>query len=98
MESQVTLLPGNPSGDPSSPSRTLRDQELASGFSGFGILVFCEEVLTSWTGKGAHTLAALNLLAFLTHTLIDFTHETYQEVRQRLGSRQRFFNDIRALT
>jgi hypothetical protein len=46
----------------------------------------------------SNTLATLNLLAFLTHTLLDLTHELYREVRERLGSRQRFFNDIRALT
>jgi len=46
----------------------------------------------------SNTLATLNLLAFLTHTLLHLTDEYYQEVRLRLGSRRRFFNDIRALT
>jgi len=46
----------------------------------------------------SNTLATLNLLAFLSHTLLDLTDEYYKEVRERLGSRQRFFNDIRALT
>ena len=38
MESQVTRLPRCPSGDPSSPSRTLGDREPDSSSSGFGIL------------------------------------------------------------
>lgn len=46
----------------------------------------------------SNTLATLNLLAFLTHTLLHLTDKYYQEVRLRLGSRRRFFNDIRALT
>ena len=43
-------------------------------------------------------LLSLNLLAFLTHTILDLTDLVYQQVRQELGARQAFFNDIRALT
>ena len=38
------------------------------------------------------------MLAFLTHTVLDRTDAIYQQVRQELGTRQTFFNDIRALT
>jgi hypothetical protein len=43
-------------------------------------------------------LATLNILAFLVHTLLGFFDERYQLVREELGSRETFFNDIRALT
>ena len=43
-------------------------------------------------------LVTLNLLAFLIHTVLDQTHELYAAIREELGTRQTFFNDIRALT
>lgn len=53
-------------------------------------------------GHGSNHLAALlvclNLLAFLFHTTMELTNKTYQQVRQLLGTRKTFFNDIRALT
>jgi hypothetical protein len=42
-------------------------------------------------------LATFNLLAFLFHTLLDLMDTRYQRIRQFLP-RQRFFNDLRALT
>ena len=44
------------------------------------------------------TLATLNRLSFLVHTLLEFFDQQYQLVREALGSRKTFFNDIRALT
>jgi len=53
-------------------------------------------------GHGKHHLSAflltLNLLAFLFHTLLDRVDALYQTVRQGLGARTTFFNDLRALT
>jgi len=53
-------------------------------------------------GHGQHYLAAilvmLNLLAFLVHTILDLTDEPYQRIRQELGTRMTFFQDIQALT
>lgn len=53
-------------------------------------------------GHGRHHLAnfliTLNLLAFLFHTLFDLFDDQYRHIRQELGTRQTFFNDIRALT
>ena len=43
-------------------------------------------------------LATLNLLAFLFHTVLDMTDSKYQLIRQKLPTRQTFFDDIRALT
>lgn len=43
-------------------------------------------------------LVTLNLLAFLIHAILDQTHTTYAAIRQELGTRQTFFDDIRALT
>ena len=43
-------------------------------------------------------LLSLNLLAFLLHTILDQTDPVYQQVRQELGTRRTFFNDIRTLT
>lgn len=58
--------------------------------------------LTHNFGHGQHPLAAtllcLNLLAFLIHTVLALGHGRYQALRQALGSRQRLFQDIRALT
>lgn len=49
-----------------------------------------EEYLTT-------TLLTLNLLAFLLHTIAQVADEVYQQIRQTLGTRRAFFNDIRAL-
>ena len=53
-------------------------------------------------GHGQHHLSTvlltLNLLAFLVHTVQELTHSAYQTLRQALGSRQTFFNDLCALT
>ena len=43
------------------------------------------------------TLLTLNLLAFLLHTIAQVADELYQQLRQALGPRRTFFNDIRAL-
>ena len=42
-------------------------------------------------------LLSLNLLAFLFHNVLDLVNDMYQKVRKFLGTRKRFFNDIRAL-
>jgi hypothetical protein len=42
-------------------------------------------------------LLALNLLAFLLHTIAQIADELYQQVRRALGKRRTFFNDIEAL-
>ena len=43
-------------------------------------------------------LVTLNILAFLIHTLMEFTDEKYRRVRAELPTRKTFFDDIRALT
>lgn len=43
-------------------------------------------------------LLSLNLLAFLLHTILHVTDSVYLAVRQELGTRQTFFNDLRTLT
>ena len=43
-------------------------------------------------------LVTLNLLAFLIHTVLDETNSLYAAIRQELGTRKTFFDDIRALT
>lgn len=43
------------------------------------------------------TLLTFNLLAFLLHTIALITDEVYQKIRQALGARRIFFNDVRAL-
>jgi hypothetical protein len=43
-------------------------------------------------------LATLILLAYGLHTLLEWMDDKYQLLRQKLPSRQRLFNDIRALT
>jgi len=61
---------------------------------------------TIWTfgnfGHGhaylAQLLVALNLLAFLFHTVLDLCDATRQHVRTLLGTRQTFFHDLQALT
>ena len=44
------------------------------------------------------TMLSLNLLAFLFHTVLDWSDEQYALLRQVLARRQTFFEDIRALT
>jgi hypothetical protein len=44
------------------------------------------------------TLLSLNLLAFLFHTVLEWSDERYALLRQVLARRQTFFDDIRALT
>jgi len=39
----------------------------------------------------------LNLLAFLLHTILDLVNEQYRVVRQALGRRRTFFQDLEAL-
>jgi hypothetical protein len=46
----------------------------------------------------ASLLATLILFAYLLHTLLDWMDDKYCLLRQKLPSRQRLFNDIRALT
>jgi hypothetical protein len=46
----------------------------------------------------AATLLTLNLLAFLFHTILHLIDERYQRLREHLGARQTFFNDMRTLT
>ena len=43
-------------------------------------------------------LASMNILAFLMHTLLDFTDNACQLVRNRLVKRKTFFEHVRALT
>lgn len=43
-------------------------------------------------------LVTLNLLAFLLHSILDATNHLYAAIRQELGTRMTFFQDIRALT
>ena len=42
-------------------------------------------------------LLSLNLLAFLFHTVLDLVKSTYQKIRELLGTRSTFLNDIRTL-
>jgi hypothetical protein len=46
----------------------------------------------------ASILLTLNLLAFLFHTVLHLIDQPYQKIRQLLGIRKRFFNDLRTLT
>ncbi len=46
----------------------------------------------------ASFLLTLNLLAFLFHTVFDLLDAKYRLLRQALGARQTFFNDIKTLT
>ncbi len=46
----------------------------------------------------SNVLATLNLLAFLSHTLLAMTSEAYQKIRKKLGARKKFFEHIRTLT
>jgi hypothetical protein len=43
-------------------------------------------------------LASLIILAFLTHTVLEWMDDKYQLLRKKLPSRRRLFNDIRTLT
>ena len=43
-------------------------------------------------------LAAMNILAFLFHTVLAFTDEHYRLIRAALPTRKTFFQDVRALT
>ena len=43
-------------------------------------------------------LASLIILAFLTHTVLEWLDDRYRLLRQKLPSRPRLFNDIRTLT
>jgi hypothetical protein len=45
----------------------------------------------------ASLLLSLNLLAFLFHTVLDVVDEQYRAIRQTLGTRRRFFQDLEAL-
>lgn len=53
-------------------------------------------------GHGSHNLAnvlaTLNILAFLLHAVQELLSPAYQCLRQALGARKTFFNDLRALT
>jgi hypothetical protein len=46
----------------------------------------------------AATMLSLNLLAFLFHTVLEWSDEKYALLRQVLARRQTFFEDVRALT
>ena len=46
----------------------------------------------------ASFLLSLNLLAFLFHSLLHLCDERYETLRQVLGTRKTFFDDLRALT
>ena len=46
----------------------------------------------------ANTLASLNILAFLTHTVLGLTERHYRLIRDRLGSRREFFLHLHVLT
>ncbi|MFA6631759.1 MAG: hypothetical protein WCU90_05630, partial [Kiritimatiellia bacterium] len=41
---------------------------------------------------------ALNILAFLTHTVLELTEEHFRLIRERLGSRREFFLHLHVLT
>jgi hypothetical protein len=43
-------------------------------------------------------MLSLNLLAFLFHTVLEWSAEKYTLLRQVLARRQTFFEDMRALT
>ena len=45
----------------------------------------------------ASILLSLNLLAFLLHTILDLVNEQYRAIRQALGRRRTFFQDLEAL-
>ena len=43
-------------------------------------------------------LAAMNILAFLLHTVLGFTDANYKLVREELPSRETYFQHVKALT
>ena len=45
----------------------------------------------------ASLFATMNILAFLFHTMLEFTDEKYQWLRKAFGARKRFFEGIRIL-
>ena len=45
----------------------------------------------------ATVLIVRNVLAFLLHTVMDLTSEKYRQLRQELGARMTFFDDVRTL-
>lgn len=45
----------------------------------------------------ANFMITLNLLAFLSHTILDLLDEQYHALRQELVARKEFFNDLRTL-
>ena len=45
----------------------------------------------------ASLLLSLNFLAFLLHTILDLVDEQYRAIRQKLGRRRTFFQDLEAL-
>ncbi len=45
----------------------------------------------------ASLLATLNILAYLFHTILEFINDKYRLLRTVIGSRRRFFNDIRTM-
>jgi len=45
----------------------------------------------------ASILLSLNLLAFLLHTILDLVNQQYRAIRQALGRRRTFFQDLEAL-
>jgi len=57
--------------------------------------------LSTISGHGhqhlASLLLSLNLLAFLFHTILDLVDEQYRAIRQKLGRRRTFFQDLEAL-
>lgn len=46
----------------------------------------------------SQTLCSLNILAFLFHTVQELEDELYQELRDEIGSREKFFGGINLLT
>lgn len=46
----------------------------------------------------SQNLFALNLMAFLLHTILHLNDQAYQLIRDKLPTRKTFFDDIRALT
>ena len=46
----------------------------------------------------SNLMLTMNLLAFLFHTVLEMFDKRYAVLRKAVGRRQRFFNDIRALT
>jgi hypothetical protein len=49
-------------------------------------------------GKEHLSTLLLTLLAFLVHTVLQLSSSRYRAIREALGARRTFFNDLRALT